>query len=117
LKRQGTLIIQVPNAASYQAKYFKGDWFALDAPRHRYHFSLHTLGHALLDTGFEIYNTTFHSKVHNAHALRQSLKAKLWHSKFKRPLFLLSIPFIKPFDYVMTSRNQGATLTVAARAM
>jgi SAM-dependent methyltransferase len=117
LKPGGTLIIQVPNAASYQAKYFKGDWFALDAPRHRYHFNLPTLNRALQDAEFEIYNTSFHSKVHNAHALRQSLKSKLWPSAFTRPLFLFSIPFLKPFDYYMSYRKLGATLTVAARAI
>ncbi len=113
----GTLIIQVPNVASYQAKFFKGNWFALDAPRHRYHFSLQTLKQVLQSSGFEIYKTSFHSKVHNAHALRQSLKARLWPSPFKRPLFLIAIPFLKPFDYLLSAQNQGATLTVAARAV
>ncbi len=118
LKPGGTIIVQVPNAASYQAEIFKGDWFALDAPRHRYHFNLQTLKRVLEDTGFEIYLSTFHSKVHNSHALRQSLKAKLWHKSLpKRATFLLTIPFLKPFDFSMSSLNKGATMTVAARAI
>ena len=114
----GTVIIQVPNAASYQARYFKGDWFALDAPRHRYHFTLSSLQNILRDTGFALTHSTFHSSVHNAHALRQSLKARLWHhSKAKRAAFLLAIPFLKPFDYLLSAWQRGATLTLAAKAV
>lgn len=118
LKPGGTLIIQVPNASSYQARYFKGDWFSLDAPRHRFHFSLPALQKVLQETGFAIYHSTFHSRVHNLHALRQSLKARLWHQSLAgRAAFLLAIPFLKPFDYFMSARDQGATLTVAAKAV
>lgn len=119
IKKGGTLIVQVPNVSSYQARLFGGRWFALDAPRHRYHFTLETLGRLLAETGFEIYRTTFFSKAHNSHALRQSLKSKLRseHSSIpSRALFYLAVPFIKPFDHLMTSMGQGATITTAARA-
>ena len=119
LKPGGSVIIQVPNAASYQARMFGGNWFALDAPRHRYHFTPKTLGRLLEQTGFKIYRSTQFSKSHNSHALRQSLKAKLnaGSSAMGRALFLISIPFIKPFDFLMTALGHGATLTVVARAV
>jgi SAM-dependent methyltransferase len=120
MKAGGTLILQVPNAASYQARWFRGDWFALDAPRHRYHFTLRTLDHLLRETGFEIYRATFHSKAHNPHALRQSLKSKLradQKASFGRAMFILSIPFLKPLDSLMNMARKGATLTLAARAV
>jgi SAM-dependent methyltransferase len=120
LKRGGTLIVQVPNAASYQARWFGGDWFALDAPRHRYHFTPETLVRLLNQTGFDVYRTSFHSKAHNAHALRQSLKARLYlppAGAMSRAAFLACIPFIKPFDYLMSTLRRGATLTVAAHAV
>jgi 2-polyprenyl-3-methyl-5-hydroxy-6-metoxy-1,4-benzoquinol methylase len=120
IKKGGALIVQVPNAASYQARVFGGDWFALDAPRHRYHFTPQVLSRALLEAGFEIYRTTFFSRMHNAHALRQSLKLKLRGdppSALGRALFLLTIPFIKPLDWTMSARGRGATITVAARAL
>ena len=120
LKPGGTLIVQVPNAASYQARWFGGNWFALDAPRHRYHFTPAAIDRLLSGAGFKIYRTTFHSKAHNAHALRQSLKAKLYTahaSVAQRALFLAMIPFLKPFDWLMSATGQGATLTVAARAV
>lgn len=39
LKTGGTLLIELPNFASWQAKMFRGNWFHLDVPRHLYHFS------------------------------------------------------------------------------
>jgi 2-polyprenyl-3-methyl-5-hydroxy-6-metoxy-1,4-benzoquinol methylase len=118
LKAGGSVVIEVPNNASYQAEHFKGDWFALDAPRHRYHFTPQTLGKALQETGFEVYYQTFQSRLHNAHALRQSLKRRLWKkSPFGSAAFLLAIPFLKLFDYLMSSRRKGATLTIAARTI
>lgn len=118
MKPGGTIVIQVPNAASYQAKIFKGNWFSLDAPRHRYHFNLQNLKQILEATGFTIYHSTFQSKVHNSHALRQSLKARLWHKSIpKSAAFLLAIPLLKPFDFFMSGSDKGATMTVAARAI
>jgi len=120
IKSGGTLIVQVPNAASYQARWFGGNWFALDAPRHRYHFTLQTLERLLSLAGFKLYRTTFHSKAHNAHSLRQSLKSLLYARNanvISRALFLAAIPFIKPVDFLMSATGQGATLTVAARAV
>lgn len=120
MKAGGTLIVQLPNAASYQARLFAGAWFALDAPRHRYHFTLAVLERLLSETGFEVYRTTYFSKAHNSHALRQSLKAKLLKSNssaMNRALFYLSLPLIKPFDIAMSAFGKGATLTLAARAV
>jgi len=73
----------------------------------------------LPETGFEVYRSTLFSRSHNAHALRQSLKAKLQvnSSALGLPLFLLSTPFIKPFDWLMTALGHGATLTVAAHSV
>lgn len=120
MRKGGTLIVQVPNAASYQARVFEGHWFALDAPRHRYHFTLPVLKRLLSETGFEVYRISYFSKAHNSHALRQSLKTKLATnnaSAIGLGLFYVSLPLIKPFDNVMSALGKGATLTVAAHAL
>ncbi|CAN5234812.1 class I SAM-dependent methyltransferase [soil metagenome] len=39
LKRNGLLIIAVPNFKSYDAQYYKEYWAAFDVPRHLWHFS------------------------------------------------------------------------------
>lgn len=119
MRAGGTLIIQVPNAASYQARLFGGDWFSLDAPRHRYHFSLPLLERLFSEIGFELCRVSYFSKAHNSHALRQSMKLKLTagSSVIGRGLFYLSLPFLRPFDSLMSAIGKGATLTVAARSI
>ena len=116
LKPGGSLIVQLPNADSYQLRLFEGRWFALDVPRHRYHFTPAKLESLLSGAGFSPYHRTFFSKAHNAHALRQSLKARLWPKRSTRTLFYLSLPLIKPVDLLMSALGRGATLTIAARA-
>ncbi len=54
LKPDGTLQVAVPNIVSWQAKMFGRNWFHLDVPRHRYHFSPKTLTRLLHEAGFEI---------------------------------------------------------------
>ena len=39
LKKEGYLIIAVPNFKSYDAQYYKSFWAAYDVPRHIWHFS------------------------------------------------------------------------------
>ena len=39
LKKEGVLIIAVPNHKSYDAQFYKNFWAAFDVPRHLWHFS------------------------------------------------------------------------------
>ncbi|MDZ7290890.1 MAG: class I SAM-dependent methyltransferase [candidate division KSB1 bacterium] len=43
LREKGWLLIAVPNIAGIDARVYKSNWVALDAPRHVNHFSLETL--------------------------------------------------------------------------
>lgn len=43
LREDGVLIIAVPNIASFDAKFYREHWIALDAPRHVNHFTLEAL--------------------------------------------------------------------------
>lgn len=115
LKPGGTLIVQVPNAASYQVRLFGGHWFAFDVPRHRYHFTPPALRRALSQAGFEIYRMSFFSENHNAHAFKHSLKSLLGPSAPGRLAFHLAAPFIWPVDLLMSALGLGATMTAAAR--
>ena len=109
LKQDGKLIIQVPNAGGYQLRLFKGNWFALDAPRHRFHFSEQSIGNLLTGSGFTIETISSNSKEHNLHALRQSMK-----SSFRRIPYLLLKPFTWPIDTLLSKTKHGATLTLSA---
>ena len=57
LTDNGCLLIEIPNSASIVAKIFKSNWFALDLPRHFYHFSPHSLSKMLKRAGFEVVKT------------------------------------------------------------
>ena len=39
LRPGGYMVVEVPNAGSWYARAFKGDWFHCDVPRHLFHFS------------------------------------------------------------------------------
>ena len=54
LKKNGRLIIAVPNYTSFDAKYYKKYWAAYDLPRHLYHFSPKAMTTLLKEMGFEI---------------------------------------------------------------
>ena len=54
LKKNGTFIIAIPNADSYDAKYYKEFWAAYDVPRHLWHFSPKNFELVAQKYGFEI---------------------------------------------------------------
>lgn len=52
LKKDGLLVIAVPNFKSYDAQYYKEHWAAFDVPRHLWHFSQRSFEHLLAGTEF-----------------------------------------------------------------
>jgi 2-polyprenyl-3-methyl-5-hydroxy-6-metoxy-1,4-benzoquinol methylase len=54
LKRNGLLLIGVPNFGCFDRKLFRQDWTPLEIPRHLYHFEVTTLRKLLETNGFEI---------------------------------------------------------------
>lgn len=54
LKKDGTLIIAVPNYTSFDARKYDADWAAYDVPRHLYHFSPKGLKALVQQHGFAI---------------------------------------------------------------
>ncbi|WP_338874015.1 class I SAM-dependent methyltransferase [Spirosoma sp. SC4-14] len=57
LDRNGTLLIAVPNSASYDAEYFNEYWAAYDVPRHLYHFVPTTIEALFKKHGFRLAGT------------------------------------------------------------
>ncbi len=53
LRRGGLLAVSVPNFGCWQRRRFRGRWFHLDLPRHRFHFDAAALREALVRAGFE----------------------------------------------------------------
>lgn len=54
LTPDGWLVISVPNSASLEFKLFKENWYALDLPRHLFHFTPATLRKLLAASGWEV---------------------------------------------------------------
>ena len=55
LKKNGCLIIQVPNKDSLQGKIFGKRWAAFDVPRDLYYFNIKTLQNLLEEIGFRVF--------------------------------------------------------------
>jgi SAM-dependent methyltransferase len=106
----GLVIVQVPNFDSYQARYFGPDWFALDLPRHRFHFTVATLTKLLKRAGFEVQRVGYRSPNHDPHALKHSLKSRWFGSALGRVAYYGAAPFLGAVDWIAG----GATLTVIA---
>ena len=54
LRKNGVLVVAVPNPASADAYYYKASWAAFDVPRHLWHFTPTTLGVLANKHGFYI---------------------------------------------------------------
>lgn len=108
VKADGRVLVAVPNIESWQAQLFKQDWLHLDAPRHRWHFSVRTLA-ALADLcRFRVESIRHFSLEYGPFAVMQGMatKAGLGHSLFTRlvrlapsqlvrePLFWAHLPLL-----------------------
>jgi len=52
IKRDGILIIEVPNFGGFEAKIFRSKWIGISAPLHLYHFTPQSLRSMLVNCGF-----------------------------------------------------------------
>jgi SAM-dependent methyltransferase len=65
LKRGGTLIVAVPNAESWQARFFGANWVHLDVPRQLFHFTLDSLTTALREHELRVSGVRYESFEHD----------------------------------------------------
>lgn len=65
VKPGGTLILGIPNIASWQARVVGPAWMHLDAPRHLCHFSPRSIEQALRASGFRMDHLDFRSFEHD----------------------------------------------------
>lgn len=73
IKKDGFLIVEVPNINSWQAKLFQDKWFHIDYPRHRFHFSPNSLEIILLKSDFMVIKKEFLSIEMGVFGLIQSM--------------------------------------------
>jgi SAM-dependent methyltransferase len=118
----GLLVMSLPNPDCIEAKVFGPYWAGLDAPRHLYIYSRHTLEQVLILTGFAMEEvTSFTGRYHVlalsvGHWLDEKVTSERWRHWLKRtiislPLRLLALPY-----YTIADRwNQSSVMTVFAR--
>lgn len=91
--RQGArLIVSVPNAASWQAKYFKADWFHLDVPRHLYHFTPESLSRCLTVCGFQVRSINNAALLHDCYGWIQSALNRIGIAQNALTMRLMRLP-------------------------
>jgi 2-polyprenyl-3-methyl-5-hydroxy-6-metoxy-1,4-benzoquinol methylase len=77
LQPGGTLVMQVPNVSSLQARFFGKRWYGLDVPRHVINFSPKALGLLLGEMGFEFQIVSRFSLRDNPASIASSLALRL----------------------------------------
>ncbi len=100
LRKDGLLVMQVPNTESLEARIFKKNWIHLDLERHAHHFSTRTLSAPLNKTGFKITAITHHSPIDKYYrgSFENLLRAKLRIGP--RPYFFHSIFYKMALDFL-----------------
>lgn len=123
LKKDGLLVVAVPNIDSLQAQFGKGKWFHLDVPCHLYQFSEQGLVGLLRAEGFRIIRTKRFDLEHNPYGWLQTLlncsgvRENFLYNLLKRPelrhrelaaartrdylLTLFLLPLYAPFSLVL----------------
>jgi SAM-dependent methyltransferase len=105
LAQGGRLVVQVPNANSWQARILRKRWVGFDVPRHLYAFRESDLSHLLRSHGFEIVRRKHFSLRDNPAGLATSL-APGWDPTVRRIRGEPSPSIVKDAAYL--------TLTIAA---
>lgn len=122
IRKKGTLVISLPNPDCIEAKIFGRYWAGLDAPRHLYIYSRHTLQRALALAGFVVREIV--SFMGHYHVLTLSLRfwlddkvsnkrLRLWLNRILNflPLRLLMVPYYAIADHL----NQSSVMTIFAQ--
>lgn len=119
IKKDGVLILEVPNIDSLPFRIFKRYWFHLDIPRHLYHWSQKTIGRMLEKNNFEVLQTDYFSLGFPL-SLIYSFSYWLSACQIESPLSSLILVIMVPVLLVITVffrlwPHQGETLKVYAR--
>ncbi|MFQ5845460.1 MAG: class I SAM-dependent methyltransferase, partial [Planctomycetota bacterium] len=117
LRPGGLVLLSLPNFASYQARHFREDWYALSLPHHLYHFTPATLTKLLEAAGFRVRVLEDRFGQENYHALKHSLLNRMtrrYGPRAGRVRYYLLKPFLHPWERVSTRFAGGSHLAVCA---
>lgn len=106
LKDSGVLVIAMPNINSFDARFYKANWVALDAPRHVQHFVPASLQAFCSASGFEI----IQRRQLPFDALYNCLFSELLIARNSGKRFLLLFLLLRAFVIAMISLAVGSSL-------
>lgn len=111
LKKEGHLIISVPNFGCFDSQLFGRSWFQIDAPRHLYHFTSDTLDKMCQGAGFQV--NKWKSKLPLPLYDKSSIKIYRSYNTGCTCLYrvLLKGSFVKLIKYII-SRNKGPEFSI-----
>jgi hypothetical protein len=129
LAPEGRLILQVPNAASWQCKLLGSAWNGMDVPRHLFDFRDSDLEKLLAGSGFEIVRRKYFSLRDNPAGLASSLapsldpmarrvrgEAESGGARLIKDLVYLALTLAAvPFAAIEAACGAGSTVMVEAR--
>jgi SAM-dependent methyltransferase len=129
LAPDGRLIVQVPNAASWQARLLGSAWNGADIPRHLVDFRAGDLARMIEDAGFEVLRRKFFSLRDNPAGLASSLAPSLdpmarrvrrisesnGARLFKDLAYFALVVASLPFAAAEAAFQSGATVMIEAR--
>lgn len=126
LKKEGVLVIQVPNIDSYQFRAFGKKWVQLSVPQHLCHFTPETIRLALETVGFNVFKILHYSIRNSPLFVSFSLTGinvyKLYQKEkrgesvlFQKLLLLFLNSIFLPFTLLEGWLKKGGVITVFAR--
>lgn len=133
IKKDGILMISIPNIDSFQSRIFKGKWLHLDPPRHLLFFTPTDLNNLLKEYGFELIHQKHFITEQNPYGMVQSilncftkkrevlyeaLKGNTEYAKdysslnlqLQKLFFLATLPFFMGTDLIASMFKKGATV-------
>jgi SAM-dependent methyltransferase len=120
----GELVVQVPNAESFQARVLGRRWGGFDPPRHLIHYGRRTLRESLRRHGFEVVRDTTFSLRDNPTTLVNSLLPGLYpparaaagrRSALADLLYLAAVLAAMPPTWLEAACGHGAAVMARAR--
>jgi SAM-dependent methyltransferase len=129
LRAGGRLVVQVPNAASWQARLLGPSWNGMDVPRHLFHFRRCDLERLVASCGFAVERRKYFSLRDNPAGLASSLApwldpmARRVRSANESPgtrlgydlAYLGLVAAALPFTLAEAACSAGSTIMIAAR--
>ena len=129
LEPEGRLIVQVPNASSWQFRLLGGAWNGIDVPRHLFDYRTRDLEKLLAMSGFRVLRRKFFSLRDNPAGLASSLAPRLdpmarrvrriaetGAMRLAKDLTYLALTAAAlPFTLVEAAARSGSTVMIEAR--